>query len=376
MLVNLTFKHPPRQMADSSEIHSKADAELQRSKRDQQDSSFLDTLVPIPDHFFHIKAEIEPIGGSKSRIRIFGYILCFITLCVMFGSFAYYSLPAQRVSLESNARILRVYSQRHVDVIILGDSLSRNIVVESCEETSGATLSDWTKCPTIEMCVLASELKTFFEATTTGLLSYRNGMPAGLSCCGLQGGEVCISQLHLYGMADSGPYYNGFVNTPTDPWTDTPLRICKALEIFHVKKIPTHIILAIMDWDLMTWDEKATSDAAFVEVWKDQLSRRIMDVKRCKDNSSELLLQTFPRNPHFADRIQLLNDVIRDVGKSNSLRLIDWQNEACANGTCSNADYRDDIHPNRQENLQYTRRLMDSLTRSHRDAQHFANGDV
>ena len=88
-------------MADSSEIESKIDAELQQSKRDQQDSSFLETLVPIPDFFFNIKAEIEPIGGSKWRIRIFGYILYFITLCVMFGSFAYYSLPAQRVSLES-----------------------------------------------------------------------------------------------------------------------------------------------------------------------------------------------------------------------------------------------------------------------------------
>ena len=82
-------------------MQSKPDAELQQSKRDQQDSSFLETLVPIPDFFFNIKAEIEPIGGSERRIRIFGYILYFITLCVMFGSFAYYSLPAQRVSLES-----------------------------------------------------------------------------------------------------------------------------------------------------------------------------------------------------------------------------------------------------------------------------------
>ena len=89
-------------MANPSEIQSKADAELQRSKRDQQDSSFLETLVPIPDFFFNIKAEIEPIGGSKWRIRIFGYVLYFITLCVMFGSFAYYSLPAQRVGLESS----------------------------------------------------------------------------------------------------------------------------------------------------------------------------------------------------------------------------------------------------------------------------------
>ncbi len=88
-------------MSDSSETRSNADAEIQRSKRDQQESSFLEAAVPIPDFFFNIKAEIEPIGGSKWRIRMFGYFLYFITLCVMFGSFTYYSLPAQRLSLES-----------------------------------------------------------------------------------------------------------------------------------------------------------------------------------------------------------------------------------------------------------------------------------
>ena len=62
-------------MADSSEIQSKQYAELQQSKRDQQDSSFLESLVPIPDFFFNINAEIEPIGGSKWRIRIFGYLI-------------------------------------------------------------------------------------------------------------------------------------------------------------------------------------------------------------------------------------------------------------------------------------------------------------
>ena len=84
-------------MSELSATRSKTEAEIKRS----QESSFLDALVPIPDFFYNIKAEIEPIGGSKSRIRIYGYILYFITLCVMFGSFAYYSLPAQRVRLES-----------------------------------------------------------------------------------------------------------------------------------------------------------------------------------------------------------------------------------------------------------------------------------
>ena len=75
-------------MADSSEIKSKEDAELQRSKRDQQDSSFLETLVPIPDFFFNIKAEIEPIGGSKWRIRIFGYIWYFISVWGIYTNMA------------------------------------------------------------------------------------------------------------------------------------------------------------------------------------------------------------------------------------------------------------------------------------------------
>ena len=88
-------------MSDSSEIQSKADAEIQRSQRDQQESSFLEAAVPIPDFFFNIKAEIEPIGGSKWVIRMLAYFLYFLTLCVMFGSFTYYSLPAQRLSLES-----------------------------------------------------------------------------------------------------------------------------------------------------------------------------------------------------------------------------------------------------------------------------------
>ena len=88
-------------MSDSSEIQSNADAEIQRSQRDQQESSFLEAAVPIPDFFFNIKAEIEPIGGSKWVIRMLAYFLYFLTLCVMFGSFTYYSLPAQRLSLES-----------------------------------------------------------------------------------------------------------------------------------------------------------------------------------------------------------------------------------------------------------------------------------
>ena len=84
-------------MSDSSATQLKSETEIKR----RQESSFLEALVPIPDFFFNIKAEIEPIGGSAWVIRMLAYLLYFLTLCVMFGSFTYYSLPAQRLSLES-----------------------------------------------------------------------------------------------------------------------------------------------------------------------------------------------------------------------------------------------------------------------------------
>ena len=83
-------------MSDSSATQLKSETEIKR----RQESSFLEALVPIPDFFFNIKAEIEPIGGSAWVIRMLAYLLYFLTLCVMFGSFTYYSLPAQRLSLE------------------------------------------------------------------------------------------------------------------------------------------------------------------------------------------------------------------------------------------------------------------------------------
>ena len=85
-------------MSDSSATQSKTETEIRRG----QDSSFLEALVPIPaDFFYNIKAEIEPIGGSAWVISMLAYFLYFLTVCVLFGSFAYYSLPEQRVSLES-----------------------------------------------------------------------------------------------------------------------------------------------------------------------------------------------------------------------------------------------------------------------------------
>ena len=95
-----------------------------------------------------------------------------------------------------------------------------------------------------------------------------------------------------------------------DPFTDTPGRICRALDIFrYTGGIPTHIILAVMTWDLQDHlfeydggrktDDGLPPQREFAEQWKKYLVHRIFDVQKCKDARSTLLLQTLPRSPHF-----------------------------------------------------------------------------
>ena len=61
----------------------------------------LDTYAPVPDFFYDVKREIEPIGSSSTRVRHLATVLYLSTIFVLFGSLLYNYMPAQRISLES-----------------------------------------------------------------------------------------------------------------------------------------------------------------------------------------------------------------------------------------------------------------------------------
>mmetsp|Transcript_9760 Transcript_9760/g.44472 ORF Transcript_9760/g.44472 Transcript_9760/m.44472 type:complete len:368 (-) Transcript_9760:112-1215(-) len=144
-------------MSNSSETQLKPETEIKR----RQESSFLEALVPIPDFFFNIKAEIERIGGSAWVIRMLAYFLCFLTLCVMFGLFTYYLLPARRLSLESlvtsewqnpSRQTKSSTCEGKKKFILIGDSTMarardalKSIAFQNCSLTSSAGRCDFPK---------------------------------------------------------------------------------------------------------------------------------------------------------------------------------------------------------------------------------------
>jgi hypothetical protein len=78
----------------------------QKAKPDVQSggsskSSLIDTYAPVPDFFYDVKREIEPIGSSSTRVRHLATVLYMSTIFVLFGSLLYNYMPAQRISQES-----------------------------------------------------------------------------------------------------------------------------------------------------------------------------------------------------------------------------------------------------------------------------------
>ena len=75
----------------------------QKAKPDVQSggsskSSLIDTYAPVPDFFYDVKREIEPIGSSSTRVRHLATVLYITTILVLFGSLLYNYMPAQRIS--------------------------------------------------------------------------------------------------------------------------------------------------------------------------------------------------------------------------------------------------------------------------------------
>ena len=90
-------------MADEENAEMNAQ---QKAKPDVQTggsskSSLIDTYAPVPDFFYDIKREIEPIGSSSTRVRHLATVLYLSTISVLFGSLLYNYMPAQRISQES-----------------------------------------------------------------------------------------------------------------------------------------------------------------------------------------------------------------------------------------------------------------------------------
>ena len=190
-------------------------------------------------------------------------------------------------------------------VLLLGDSIDRFVVRDFCA-AQNQSYEDWSG-------------QTF---------RYRvDDISSATSVCRTPNGT--LGHLHLFGTNSTGPYRDNINKNRYDPFVDTPLRICKGIEVFtrNVGK-PVAIVFQAMMWDLLSFmKQEWLSDDSKVAVFRSSFLARIRDINRCRGHGTELVLRTVPKSRWAPNLAIALNWVIRNVSAELGLRLLDWDAE-------------------------------------------------
>ena len=246
--------------------------------------------------------------------------------------------------LSTNINTSPLQQARPRNVFILGDSLSRFVVIGACGYQWKNRTRDW----------------------AGGLFPYKRGSSGSMVCPDSEAGYGGkIAHLQLYGSADTGPYLHGHKNDKQDPFTDTPVRMCKGLEVYVKKEgEPTHVVYGVMNWDLHLHENKTRNGTdAYAKVlvdWEATLNRRLDDVLRCKPDRSTLVVHTAPHTKWGSDLMVDLNQVIRRVCTSRRVFWIDWDREIWKGLSPEDQRkiFRDIMHPNPEESERFASRLL------------------
>ena len=169
------------------------------------------------------------------------------------------------------------------------------------------------------------------------------------SLCSLPGGA--LAHLHLFGSNQTGPYRDGIRETWFDPFVDTPVRICKGIEVFSRRvAAPTAIVFQVLMWDLLAVrGARPDGAAAAVARYRGRLRARLADVRRCAPPGAEVMIRTAPSSPWGGPLMPAFNDALRGLARDAGLRLLDF--DALAAGWAAEAGdaeagrFRDGYHP-------------------------------
>ena len=73
---------------------------VEPEKEEDTVPSFVETVLPIPDFFYDVRATLPLIRASPGKVRTLTNVIYLVTIGVFVATFAYYSLPAQLLSEE------------------------------------------------------------------------------------------------------------------------------------------------------------------------------------------------------------------------------------------------------------------------------------
>lgn len=269
-------------------------------------------------------------------------------IALVLGSLLYHNATYFAVDLHKRLQAVRnSHEAQHApkrNVFILGDSLSRYVVIAACGRSWKNTTRDWAK----------------------GMFPYKKGSSGTLLCSNMDFAPGAkIAHLQLYGSADAGPYLHGHKNDKRDPYTDTPLRICKGLEMYRANEgEPTHVVYGVMNWDLHLHANKTRNSTAeyanLLKEWGETFGRRLDDVNRCKPLRSVLIVHTAPHTKWGSDLMQDLNEVMIRVTAERNTFLIDWDRDMWEGFTAKQQRriFRDIMHPRVKQSAVFAEQLM------------------
>lgn len=102
-----------------------------------------------------------------------------------------------------------------------------------------------------DFCYLTRGKLTLWNTTD---FTYKHGSAPSITCTV---GNLILNYLNLYGSSPTGPYTNNNVNSPSDPYCDTSLRITQGFKYIRQRyPEPDYILLRTDMWDLRELNEK------------------------------------------------------------------------------------------------------------------------
>ena len=187
-------------------------------------------------------------------------------------------------------------------ILLLGDSVDRYLIDDGCGAWSNSSMYDWAE----------------------GEFVYKFGSGASQTCTTLWGS---MSFLHLYGAPQAGPYLNGHVNTEADPFTDTPLRIKRALALY-VERFgfsPRVIVYQSCLWDVhRVKSEEMTIRKTFqlVAAQEVDLLKNLRLLREILPSQVAVFTRTTPHSS--PPRIAEMTNALRRASKALGIGVLDW----------------------------------------------------
>jgi hypothetical protein len=222
-----------------------------------------------------------------------------------------------------------------VSILFLGDSVDRYVTIDTCGART--PLIPWSR----------------------GQFKYRTGLGPGAAMLCNTATNDSLAYLNLYGSAPHGPYHHGFKNTAADPYADTPARVCAGLGTYQRHYgAPIAVVFNTILWDIAVEDVRIPLD-----VFRKQVTERVRDVLRCKNDSSKLFLRTAPSrhwweqtllaaghtfvptpahnlsHPEQPARIAAANEFMRQLSSQLGLGLLDFDAWANAGQVVAPLDF-------------------------------------